>query len=164
MTNVKRNCKQCGIEFCIKPKGYNTFYCSKKCKYKYKYADRSTRLTLDEKRKARRKSYLTTRAHSDRYSKHLDSGRKSIRLVRMWLAEYKQEKGCIDCGYNKHSAALQLDHCGKKSAAISDLRSSIARLQKEIKNGKCVVRCAICHAVKTWAEKNGFKYRKELAK
>lgn len=44
---------------------------------------------------------------------------------------------------------LQLDHTGPKSMSIADARSSIRRLKDEIERGKCVVRCANCHAVKT---------------
>jgi hypothetical protein len=73
--------------------------------------------------------------------------------LRGWLAAYKLERGCADCGYAEHAAALQLDHEGPKAAAISQLRTSVARMLAEIRSGQCVVRCANCHAVKTWREK-----------
>ena len=76
----------------------------------------------------------------------------------MWLAEYKETIGCVDCGYAVHFSALQLDHQGKKTAEISNIRSSKERLLKEIKSGDCVVRCANCHSVRTWANKNGIEY------
>lgn len=76
------------------------------------------------------------------------------RKVRAWLAAYKLARGCKDCGYNKFACALQLDHEGPKTAAISMLRTSTARILAEIKHGRCVVRCANCHAVKTWERKN----------
>lgn len=70
--------------------------------------------------------------------------------VREWLAAYKLKRGCKDCGYRKHFAALQLDHEGPKRHEIADARSSIRRLKEEIASGRCVVRCANCHAIKTW--------------
>lgn len=93
----------------------------------------------------------------------MSDGRSSRQVVRNWLAEYKTSKGCIDCGYNKHFAALQLDHEGVKTAAISDIRTTKERILAEIESGKCVVRCAICHAVKTWAEKNNIEYTPSMA-
>jgi hypothetical protein len=63
----------------------------------------------------------------------------------------KIERGCIDCGYKGHAAALHFDHVDPttKKAAVSKLRcGSIEAILSEIE--KCVVRCANCHAIKTW--------------
>lgn len=73
--------------------------------------------------------------------------------VRAWLADYKMERGCVDCGFKEHPAALQLDHEGEKSIEIAAARTSVARLLKEIEDGECVVRCANCHSIKTWERK-----------
>lgn len=78
--------------------------------------------------------------------------------MRQWLADYKQAAGCIDCGFDLHFSALQIDHTGEKSDSIANCRSSVARLKKEIDKGACVVRCANCHSIKTWCEKNGIEY------
>lgn len=51
-----------------------------------------------------------------------------------------------------------MDHTGEKTAEIFKLRNSIERLQEEIDKGKCVVRCANCHPIKTGCEKNGVEY------
>lgn len=93
------------------------------------------------------------REDPQRLEAHRASGRKGKATVREWLANYKLERGCIDCGYKAHHAALELDHTGPKSIEIADARTSIGRLKAEIEQGKCVVRCAICHAIKTWKEK-----------
>jgi hypothetical protein len=143
------SCKQCGNEFAPKPKGYNARYCSDTCKRRNQRA----RLLVhnpEQLRSARARSYLQTKKHPDRLDRHRKSGRKTRRIARVWLASYKMEYGCVDCGYRKHSAALQLDHEGNKSVEISEARSSIGRLQAEIKIGKCKVRCANCHAIRTW--------------
>jgi len=75
------------------------------------------------------------------------------RLVREWLSAYKLERGCVDCGYKEYACALQSDHEGVKSVSIADARSSIDRLKKEIEDGQCVVRCANCHSIRTWRDK-----------
>jgi hypothetical protein len=73
--------------------------------------------------------------------------------VRAWLAAYKMEHGCSDCGFRGHFSALQLDHEGAKSVEISKARTSIARLKAEIESGQCKVRCANCHSIRTWERK-----------
>jgi len=93
------------------------------------------------------------KANPDRWARWIAHGNSYSRKVRDWLATYKLERGCIDCGYKTHSAALQLDHEGPKAVAISTARSSIARLRAEIESGQCKVRCANCHAIKTWERK-----------
>jgi hypothetical protein len=102
---------------------------------------------------ARGKQWLMLKADPAKYAKHMAAGRKSRQVVRDWLANYKQTHGCVDCGYNAHFSALQLDHEGEKSVAIADARTSIARLQAEIKAGQCKVRCANCHSIQTWKRK-----------
>lgn len=64
-------------------------------------------------------------------------------------SDYKLEKGCVDCGYNKNPYALDFDHLDGKSYTISQHlhRKSWASLLKEI--SKCEVRCANCHRIKT---------------
>lgn len=89
----------------------------------------------------------------ERRERHRAKTNKFRKETRKWLADYKLEKGCADCGYNLHFSALQLDHEGKKTVEISSARSSIKRLIKEIKDGQCVVRCANCHSIKTWEQK-----------
>lgn len=67
------------------------------------------------------------------------------------IAEYKIAKGCVDCGYNAHSVALEFDHrpgtmklfnIGEKVGAYS-----LDKIWAEI--DKCEVVCANCHAVRT---------------
>lgn len=153
-------CQNCGHDFTPKDKGYNAKYCSKKCRNKAA----ALRLPKAIKQSQRKRSYIRIKDNPERYATHLSQGRSSAKVVRSWLAEYKTERGCIDCGYNKHAAALQIDHNGPKTATISDLRSSKERIIAEIESGKCVVRCAVCHAVKTWAGKNGIKYEPSMAR
>ena len=68
--------------------------------------------------------------------------------IRRWLDQFKIDKGCFDCGFNEHPSALHFDHVrGKKSFNICNAKS-IKQAKREI--AKCVVRCANCHAIKTW--------------
>jgi hypothetical protein len=68
--------------------------------------------------------------------------------VRRWLDAYKLEHGCVDCGFRDHPAALHFDHTQTDKALNVCNAKSLAQAQREIT--KCVVRCANCHAIKTW--------------
>jgi endogenous inhibitor of DNA gyrase (YacG/DUF329 family) len=145
-------CKTCGADFEPQPRGYNARYCSDRCKRANQRA--RLRLLFPEKPKAaRRREYAATKADAARLERHRAAGRKSVTKVRLWLAAYKLERGCADCSYREHPAALQLDHEGPKAVEISDARSSISRLKAEIESGRCVVRCANCHSIRTWKQK-----------
>ncbi len=71
---------------------------------------------------------------------------------RKLLDDIKLERGCVDCGYNRCSSALDFDHRNpstkkftvcKKLAQVSD-----STLLEEV--AKCDVRCANCHREKTY--------------
>lgn len=145
-------CGACDKEFTPKPNGYNALYCSNTCKTRVRRS-RDKEIRPDVVKSRRRNSYVQTKTHDDRYNKHKESVKKSRIPARIWLSEYKTSRGCFDCGYKEHFSALQLDHEGQKTISISQARSSIARLMAEIESGKCVVRCANCHAIKTWERK-----------
>ena len=69
----------------------------------------------------------------------------------------KKASGCEECGYNKHPAALQLDHIepdskmvsatGRRVSPGSMISYSQAKFQAEL--DKCRVLCANCHAIHT---------------
>ena len=68
----------------------------------------------------------------------------------LFLQEIKLSRGCVDCGYNFHPAALEFDHLpgAEKLGSVSSLVScSRERLLAEI--AKCEVVCANCHRVRT---------------
>ena len=64
---------------------------------------------------------------------------------------YQLEKGCTDCGYNKHPAALEFDHLPgtEKLFNIGEEigNRSVESLWTEI--AKCDVVCANCHNIRT---------------
>lgn len=67
------------------------------------------------------------------------------------MQEIKLAKGCSDCGYKEHPAALDFDHLpGTEklfnigtSIATKPLRVVLAEIEK------CEVVCANCHRVRT---------------
>ena len=66
------------------------------------------------------------------------------------VKRYKIKKGCEECGYKGHFAALHLDHLdpSKKYSAVSQMQThKLIRVKEEIR--KCRVLCANCHAVHT---------------
>lgn len=160
-------CKICNKKFECKKFGHNAICCSDFCKSRNRYnynKEYVKLLSSEERRNQRKRSYVAIKNNPTRYAEHLVTSGNSAKTIRAWLAEYKTSRGCIDCGYNQHSAALQLDHMGPKTASISELRTSKERILKEITDGNCVVRCAVCHAVKTWAEKNKVPYEPSMAR
>jgi hypothetical protein len=149
-----RSCARCGKEFQPLPMGHNGAFCSAKCKRNA----RTEREDTPEKKTARRdymRAYVRGRLATDSAFKEKHNSRANAyrKATREWLAAYKMERGCVDCGYKGHFSALQLDHEGTKSVEIAKARSSIARLLTEIEAGQCKVRCANCHSIRTWEKK-----------
>ncbi|CAB4179292.1 hypothetical protein UFOVP1033_74 [uncultured Caudovirales phage] len=67
------------------------------------------------------------------------------------IHEYQMEKGCMDCGYNTHPAALEFDHL-PGTAKLFNIGEEVGNrsretLWKEI--AKCDVVCANCHVIRT---------------
>lgn len=79
---------------------------------------------------------------ADATKRHRDKKRDRIQAVKL-------ERGCQDCGYNTHPAALDFDHVrGDKSAGLAHMWSSTwDKIAEEIE--KCEVVCANCHRVRT---------------
>ena len=68
--------------------------------------------------------------------------------VREFIANYKIEKGCTDCGYKKHHSALEFDHINGDKQINVCFAKSINQAKKEIE--KCEVVCANCHRIRTY--------------
>lgn len=68
--------------------------------------------------------------------------------VREYKDAIKMLRGCVDCGYREHPAALDFDHVrGVKVGNLSAM-TDIRKVQAEI--AKCEVRCANCHRIVTY--------------
>lgn len=86
-----------------------------------------------------------------KYQGIASTARKNQDARLKMLADLKVSKGCADCGYNAHPAALDFDHLPGlvKIGNISDPKIFMndKLLWPEI--DKCEVVCANCHRVRT---------------
>jgi hypothetical protein len=69
------------------------------------------------------------------------------------VGRWKQRRGCADCGWRGHPAALDLDHVrGDKVCGVAQMYTySWDRVKQEI--AKCEVVCANCHRIRTYERK-----------
>ncbi len=69
---------------------------------------------------------------------------------RLYMQQIKVERGCTDCGYDAHPAALDFDHLPgsvKKYRLCTMAGMKRAHIDAEI--AKCEVVCANCHRIRT---------------
>lgn len=70
---------------------------------------------------------------------------------RKILKEYLVNRGCVDCGYNKHHAALEFDHMPgfvKYKNVMAMCWDSWEKIWAEV--DKCEVVCSNCHSIRTY--------------
>lgn len=79
--------------------------------------------------------------------------KRAKRRAVVWRATQiiKATRGCQDCGYNKHSEALQFDHIddNKKGNVSNLVRSDYGWETIKAEISKCEVVCANCHAIRS---------------
>ena len=70
---------------------------------------------------------------------------------REFIQKAKTDKGCIDCGYNAHPAALDFDHLPgtEKRFTIGAFGSNYSRAALLEEMAKCEIVCANCHRIRT---------------
>lgn len=164
-----KQCTECGKD--------TVFYCKGKCGACYARMYRETIITPEHKAAEAEKRRLYRLENKDRINAYWRKRRSTTRKYRIAfekkhglrktkprseeykakvigtqfkVAQYKLEKGCIDCGYNTNSIALDFDHLRDKEFNISSAARSNMNPEKlwaEI--AKCVVRCANCHRIIT---------------
>lgn len=62
----------------------------------------------------------------------------------------KVERGCVDCGYNAHPAALDFDHLpGTEKLYRVCTMAGMSRKLIDAEIAKCEVVCANCHRIRT---------------
>lgn len=97
-------------------------------------------------------------AYNKWYRKTPNGGRKHREFERQRVAAklsavsmLKLEKGCADCGYNKHPEALDFDHTkDNKVMGVARMVSKHMSLEAILEEAeKCEVVCANCHRVRT---------------
>lgn len=79
---------------------------------------------------------------------------------KLALDAYKMDKGCADCGYNEHPAALEFDHLpgtGKIRTIASMYYQSWEKIWAEV--AKCEVVCANHHAIRTMTRLGLYTHR-----
>lgn len=90
------------------------------------------------------------------YERAYAAKRMPARNKRNWaefsqkIAAIKLARGCADCGYNTHPAALDFDHLPgtQKSVGVSRLSGfPWEKVEEEI--AKCEVVCSNCHRIRT---------------
>jgi hypothetical protein len=122
----------------------NREYCSSSCIHKSRYKRSGCRST-PEQRSTWYKNRKTKKGYIEKLRKQ---GNDRSRKIKEFLANYKLDRGCQDCGYSKHHTALDFDHVtGIKSINVC-FAKSIAMAKKEIK--KCEVVCSNCHRIRTY--------------
>lgn len=114
-----------------------------------------------QRRKARVARGLPARYPSEEVAhkvrERVRKNRKSAEKTRsnfIFVARLKVERGCSDCGYNKHPDALDFDHLPgteKRCGVAYMMRWSRKLILEEI--AKCEVVCANCHRIRTWQRK-----------
>lgn len=79
--------------------------------------------------------------------KHYSQKRLAERRAR--IQQEKLGRGCADCGYNTHPAALDFDHLPgtEKRFSLSHPVGNEEAIEAEM--AKCEVVCANCHRVRT---------------
>jgi len=131
----------------------NRKYCSSSCAYQARYKRTGQRTTPGQ-----RSVYYKQRCLKRGYRNKLRIQTNARNhLIKLFLAEYKLSKGCKDCDYKKHHAALDFDHVRGVKLLTVCLAKSITQAKKEIK--KCDVVCSNCHRIRTYKryhEKKGF--------
>ncbi len=130
MTDI--SCSSCGVIFTPRLGGYNARYCSDRCK-RAAQRGRMRARNPQQMRAARARSYGNTKIHPERMARVREQQRSAHIKVQSWLSDYKLSRGCIDCGYKEHAAALHLDHEGPKSAEFGRIKGSIKTIQAEMR-------------------------------
>lgn len=72
--------------------------------------------------------------------------------INEWLRSYKLEKGCENCGFNKHHVALEFHHLLKKDKEFSIGGKIMAKIKIENELKKCIVLCSNCHKIHHYQE------------
>ena len=112
---------------------------------------KNNRINVDSYCLQCRKNYNKTREpRTDTKSK--ENAKKTIlrqRAKKEYVEVSKNNKSCVDCGNTYPPCAMDYDHAfGEKRFSLGyAIFHSYAAIDAEI--AKCVLRCAVCHRIKT---------------
>lgn len=78
------------------------------------------------------------------------------RKLLAYIQAVKLERGCTDCGYREHAAALEFDHLPGfiKEHRLATMAAGLTMAKIEAEMAKCEVVCANCHRVRTAARRS----------
>lgn len=81
------------------------------------------------------------------------------RELLVYIQALKLERGCTDCGYRGHPAALEFDHLPGtvKLHRIATMASGSTKAKIDAEIAKCEVVCANCHAIRTACRRESAK-------
>ncbi len=84
------------------------------------------------------------------YLKKAKANRKvGQQRLRLFLREYKRNKGCIDCG-ESDPIVLEFDHLGDKLDTLASMVSRVLSKERILQEvAKCEVVCSNCHKKRT---------------
>lgn len=96
---------------------------------------------------------MYTRKHyQENKQYYADKRARQVAKVNEWVRQYKSENPCTDCGQKFHYCQMDFDHLEDKEFNIATMKSSISRIQEEIK--KCELVCSNCHRLRTFIRGN----------
>ena len=108
---------------------------------RYKYKSGNGHKCVECQKTASRRSY-----EKHRNRRILEVAARKL-MYKQKLVKYKEETGCIICGYRRYHKALDFHHIdpATKTGDVSALvTSSFDMAMKEVE--KCVLLCRVCHA------------------
>jgi hypothetical protein len=93
---------------------------------------------------------IYTRKHYQENKKYYADKRiRQVAKVNEWVRKYKTDNPCTDCGKFFHYCQMDFDHLDDKEFSVAMIKSSIARVKKEI--AKCELVCSNCHRLRTFS-------------
>ena len=100
-------------------------------------------------------NWLTPEAWAKRAISCKEAAKRSQKRNAKIIKEEKLKRGCQQCGYKVHHAALDFDHIDPKTKCrdIAKMHTTNTKtLRQEIE--KCQVLCANCHRIKTYDQRS----------
>lgn len=84
-------------------------------------------------------------------ARYAEGRRRRQREVLAYIQAIKLERGCADCGFRDHPAALDFDHLPGfiKEHKVATLAAGAKRSKIDAELAKCEVVCANCHRIRT---------------
>lgn len=96
--------------------------------------------------------YHWRKSNPDKAQRLDERNAKRLEERKALIEALKIDAGCFDCGYKDYACALQFHHIDPttKLTNVSKMYNRALKvIQEEIH--KCILLCANCHSVRTWA-------------